>query len=373
MVKLNEILNLEILNKLIDDGFISRKIHKDYPLAILNYTPQAQYDPKLEWGVEMNLSRGLIYCIDTLEVVARPFPKFWNLGDSRHPETMPENLPDEVPIFLEKLDGSMGVLFEWEGLNHVATRGSFHSEQAEWATNWLRLNYSHLKLPKEVTLVSEIIYSENKIVVDYDFEGLVILAAINKYSGHESPRSDLKPFCTTMGLPLVKEYKTSISQALTEDEKNREGYVVTYPSTGLKVKVKFEEYCRLHKVLTGLSVHSVWELLRDGNAVTIEEWLDDSRMPVTFKTWVNGVRGQLIEKYETIHNEVKIIYENRPTLDVFMPFKESRKKMAEYFTNLENRKYSGLLFGLLDEKNIEGMIWKMIEPSGNAVYRVDGE
>jgi RNA ligase len=373
MTYLSDILDMTILANLIKEGYISQKFHRQYPLVVLNYTPQAQYDPKLVWGNEMNLCRGLVYCSDTMEVVARPFAKFWNLNDDRHPETVEANLPNETPLFLEKLDGSMGTLFAWDGLNHVATRGSFHSEQADWATNWLRSNYPRLTLPKEYTLVSEVIYSENKIVIDYDFEGLVVLGAVNIATGAERSRSELKDYCRAMGLSVVKEYRKTLSESLAENEKNREGYVLTYPSTGLKVKVKFDEYVRLHKILTGLNVRSVWELFRDGSFETIQDWLHDGRMPESFKIWVKNIWDMLTNQFDTIHWEVQHIYGGRPKLDPFMPYKESRKKMAEYFTSDDNKVYAGLLFGLLDGKNIDPMIWKMIEPSGNTVYRADGE
>lgn len=373
MTKLHDILDVAILEKLIEDGYISRKKHNEYPLFILNYTPMAQYDPKLIWGQEMNLSRGLIYHSETSEVIARPFPKFWNLNDERHPETMEANLPSDVPVMLEKLDGSMGVLFAWDGLNHVATRGSFHSEQAQWATAWLRSRFPRLSLPQADTLISEVIYAENKIVVDYDFEGLVILGSVSKETGRERSRSEMKDYCRALDLPLVKEYRKTLAEGLAENDKNREGYVVMYPSTGLKVKVKFEEYCRLHRILTGMSVRSVWELLRDGQGATIHGWLSDERMPEGFRAWVKGVMYSLIEQWEEVISAANKIYAYRPQLSQFMPYKESRKQMAMYFNNDENRKYAGLLFGLLDGKNIDLAVWKMVEPSGNATFKVDGE
>jgi RNA ligase len=374
MVQLRDILDVPVLEQLIKDGFISRKFHNEYKnLAVLNYTPAATYDPNLVWNTEMNLSRGLVYCLDGMEVVARAFSKFWNLGDTRHPETLMENLPNEIPLFLEKLDGSLGVMFSWDGLNHVATRGSFHSEQAEWATNWLRRFHPRLQLPKTHTLLSEIIYKENKIVVDYDFEGLVVLGAVNMETGKESPRADLKPYCVTMGLPLVKEYKTSLEKTLREDENNREGYVLHYPSTGLKVKVKFETYKTLHSLLTQMNPRSIWELLRDGQGDTINGWLADPIMPETFKKWVSDTANGLNKQFSDIHMKVLDIFESKPNLDPFMPYKESRKAMAAYFTKEEFRQYSGLLFACLDSKSINHMIWKMIEPSGSTTFIVEGE
>lgn len=373
MTYLNDILDINFLAQLIKDGYISRNFHNDYPLAILNYSKLAQFDEKLVWNNEMNLSRGLIYNTDTMEVVAVPFRKFWNISDSRHPETMPENLPNEIPLFLEKLDGSLGILFEWDNLNHVATRGSFHSDQAVWATNWLRTTHPNLQLPKEGTILAEILYKQNKIVIDYDFEGLVVIGAINKATTKEMNRDDLKVYCRVMELNIVQEYKKSLNTCLSEDEKNREGYVLTYPSTGIKVKVKFETYCQLHKILTNLNAHSIWELLRDEKSQTISDWLKDENMPDTFKKWVKTVWFSLIGKFENILTEANHRYVSRPMTDPFMPYKESRKIMAQYFTLEENRKYSGLLFGMLDKKNIDKSIWKMIEPTGSDVFLVDGE
>jgi RNA ligase len=214
---------------------------------------------------------------------------------------------------------------------------------------------------------------KNKIVVDYDIESLFCLGMVNHQTQKEINRLEVEKWCQTNEFPIVDKFSKTLSECIIDDRKNAEGVVLTYPSTGLKIKIKIPDYVRLHKILTGLNIRSVWELMRDGKEETINEWLTDPRMPETFKTWVKGVWLSLTEQYETIYNEVNLIYVNRPTLDQFMPYKESRKKMAEYFTQEKYRQYSGLLFGLLDNKNIETMIWKMIEPSGNVVYRADGE
>ena len=371
MKKLSEFLNVEKLESLIAEGYISRKFHNEYPLAILNYTPMAQYDPKLIWGDEMNWCRGLIYCTETNELVAIPFKKFWNINDERHPETMVENLPNEVPLFLEKLDGSMGVLFEWNHLNHVATRGSFHSDQAEWATNWLRIKYPRLSLPKDSTILAEIIYDQNKIVVDYDFEGLVILGAVNKTTGVEVPRNDVKSYCRAMGLGLVKEYKQTLAESLSEDVKNREGYVLTFPSTGIKVKVKFSTYCTLHSLLTQMNPKAIWKLKREGENEKINEYYQSELLPESFKKWLRDWDEKLTTNFNEIILKTRSLFDSKPITDIFMPYKESRKIIASYFTREENRPYSGLLFAMLDGKDISDLVWKMIEPFGTAFKAED--
>ena len=55
------------------------------------------------------------------------------------------------------------------------------------------------------------------------------------------------------------------------------------------------------------------------------------------------------------------------------PYKEGRKKMAEYFMKDEHRQYSGLLFSLLDNKDIKDSIWKMVEPKNVKTFKIEGE
>ena len=56
-------------------------------------------------------------------IVARPFKKFFNLSDGR------TDITGEYEIY-EKMDGSLGILFFYEGEWILASRGSFTSEQA---------------------------------------------------------------------------------------------------------------------------------------------------------------------------------------------------------------------------------------------------
>jgi len=148
---------------------------------IWNYTPVCQFDNI--WDEYTTVCRGLI-TNQHGEILYRPFPKFFNLGQRE--ETMLANLPAEIPQFREKLDGSLGIIYELDGLVHVATRGSFVSEQAQWATKWIQLQM-RIKpesfLPRH-TYLGEIIYPGNRIVVDYKgLSELVLLAVIDTETG----------------------------------------------------------------------------------------------------------------------------------------------------------------------------------------------
>lgn len=368
--QLSNIMDVTKLEELIRDGYISRKFSPEYPeLAILNYSQMAQFDPKLVWDRELNNSRGLIYNTETGEIIARPYPKFWNVNDERHPETMEENLPKERALCTDKLDGSMGTCFPYDGKVHVATRGSFISDQAVWATKWLRANLVG-ELPEAYTVVTEIIYDANRIVVGYDYEGLIVTGLVNIASGREADRfGDAEPWCTTHGLAIVPWFNKPLSECIKENITGFEGYVLTYPSNGLKIKVKFEEYCRLHKILTGLNPVSIWELLRDNNFETIRTWMADEKMSVNFKDWLRKWYNQLMSDWQHIHSTAITIYAVRPK-------NADRKTLAMYFTEPENQLYSRICFAMLDKKSVDEIaliIWKMVRPKAADTFRIDGE
>lgn len=157
-------------------GLVSVQSHPSLPLFIYNYTPSCQYSNA--WSPVTTQCRGLI----TDEygwVVARPFSKFMNYGQDPDVE-----FPPGDPIVSEKMDGSLGIIYSYDGEYAVATRGSFASDQAQWATDWLHKNYPFYTQPGGVTTLVEIIYPQNRIVVDYKGdEGLWLLGAIDNVTG----------------------------------------------------------------------------------------------------------------------------------------------------------------------------------------------
>lgn len=363
VVKLNLILPLELLNAHLENGVIRRQVHPKYAeLFVYGYTEKAQFDRI--WDAATNVCRGLIAAND--EVVARPFSKFHNFNTSYIPETMEENLPKEIPLVTMKLDGSLGILYLWADEWYVATRGSFASEQAVWATAWY---HEHMKSnpaswPADVTPVFEIIYSENRIVVTYEFEGLVLLGMIDNETGQELPRSDVEMWGAINNLRVVEKFDKSLADCVMENVPNEEGYVLTYPSTGLKIKIKMVEYVRLHRILTGLNPKAIWELLAKKQDSAVYSWLEDAKMPESFKAWLSGWVTRLRSQFIEIENEAKAVFAGKPG--------GSRKDEALYFTKTAKH-LTGILFKMLDGKDYADTIFDMIKPKATDTFKVEGE
>ena len=372
---LRDILPFDLFKQMLDEGVIRSQVHPLYPeLVIFNYTEKAQFDRI--WNAATNVCRGLIVVLQgpnrelhaDCVVLARPFNKFHNLNTAYVPETLEENLPTAAPPRVtQKLDGSMGILYVWDHKLWIATRGSFDSDQARWATEWLRAHVAGWAYDPEpdydCTPVFEIIYQENRIVVDYDFEGLVLLSLVGIANGIELHPNRIAAYAASNKFETVKVFDKTLAQCAAEDIPNEEGYVLTY-SNGVKVKVKFVEYLRLHRILTGLNPRSIWELLAAGSTATVDSIINDPKMPVTFVEWFRGWATQLMVKYTQLERAAQFAFDARPV-------NGNRKDNALYFAQFPALK--SVLFAMLDGKDHASIIWDRIEPAGNATFKKDGE
>lgn len=322
------------LNRLVEQGYISKRKHPVEDLYILNYTPKTQYEGL--WNETTLSCRGLIVDGDG-EIKARCFPKFFNYEeclDSVHGRLL-RNLAFTVS---EKMDGSLGILY-WVGDRpFIATRGSFESEQAVRA-NALLSKYDISSLDRSVTYLFEIIYPENRICVDYKGrEDLVFLSAYETASGSEvSPNH---PFPSAARYDLGSDF--GAIKALNID--NQEGFVVRFED-GYRFKIKFEDYVRLHSVIFSVSTRSIWNALRHG------ESLDLNDLPDEIYGWIKEVKNELTDSYSSIEQEAIRIFNEIRT--------PSRKEFASRALNYG---CSGILFRMLDGRPYEELIWKALEP-----------
>jgi hypothetical protein len=156
MKAITNVYELAELQQMVDEGYISVRQHPTAPLYIYNYTAKAQYEGV--WNHATLTCRGII--TDSAgTILGRPFAKFFNLEQL-------EQLPNEPFEVYEKLDGSLGILYWLGDEPYIATRGSFESPQAQVATQLLR-TYDLSALDRRLTYLFEIIYPENRIVVNY--------------------------------------------------------------------------------------------------------------------------------------------------------------------------------------------------------------
>lgn len=162
---------------------------------------------------------------------------------------------------------SFAIHFQYEDQDYIATKGSFVSEQAGWATKWFRDHVRSSEMIPGHSYLFEMIYPENKIVVDYgDKEELILLGVINNETGAEIPYQELLETGKRIGVSVVEavEFKSldDLYAYCKTLPANEEGFVITFHN-GLKVKVKGDEYCKIHRILshmTPLAFWNAWDL-----------------------------------------------------------------------------------------------------------------
>ena len=137
----------------------------------------------------------------------------------------------------------------------------------------------------------------------------------------------------------------------------------------MKIKVKFAEYVRLHRILTGLNPKAIWELLSEKSEDTVYLWLNDEKMPDEFKKWLSGWVNQLKAKYEDIHERAKIAFNLRPREEELGRGPLLRKAQAIYF--LKSPDLAHVCFAMLDGKEYSGTIWRQLKPKATDTFKAD--
>jgi RNA ligase len=330
---------LEKLEEKVMEGIVSKRKHPDFPLYIYNYTTKAThlYRRPYQWPSEVLEARGLILD-EAGEIIARSFKKFFNYG-----EYLPHELPPiETARYAPKHDGSLILVFKYKDQTLFASRGSFTSDQAQWAREIYKEH--PFTIVEGKTILCELIHPSNRIVCDYgDSKELRFLGSVNPENGWfkmDSESYRLNP--------------PSMEYLITNIPSGEEGFVLQYPS-GLMVKIKAEEYVRQHRLIFGLNARRAWEQYLEGKKFP-------KALPSIYRDWCAGVIRRCRREYQSRMNYltsnktmVEVMFNNKVSEEDFF------KSCAEFLVHHEDK---GLIMCLLRGKDIRDKIRKEVTPSG---------
>lgn len=348
--------HLDELNELVTKRLVSERHHRELPLAIYNYTAEAMSLGQEDWPVALQDARGLILDLDG-NIVGRPFRKFWNTALGAQ-EIFSVDAPGlEIT---EKMDGSLIIVCYYGNERIVASRGSFYSDQARWATSLLNQAWGTSRPAlSDTTHLFELIHPNNRIVLDYgQLKTLVHLASIDNNTGSRVTR-------TLPAVPRVRRYTWEEARRLALDPqgegKGHEGFVIRYPS-GLLVKLKLPEYVRLHRLIFNTSTRTIWEAMKEG--ADISKYLENT--PEDLAEWVHRYASDFRRKFDTHMDRT------REYASVFSGM--DRKDMAEA---LKGSIYLHFVAAYVDGKtgikSLENRIWKFLEPEHAVFFRREAE
>lgn len=235
------------------NALVTVDFHWSAPLVMLNYTPVAHntlHEFPKGWTKPLRQCRGIVFDFEG-ELVAKPFEKFFNYGE--HPETLAFPKKESWGV-TQKIDGHLGIIFEYKGKIYITTRGRFNSPTVKACQKMLdefvsRNDWAH-NFNREETILVEIILPETKVHVDYNGrQDFVLIGASNRNTLADYDFTNLHLISARLNLTLVDKWlghSLTELQNLMKDRKvnDQEGFVARFHS-GLRIKLKFESYIGL--------------------------------------------------------------------------------------------------------------------------------
>lgn len=239
----------DVLPHIQPDTGIIHSVHQGYSVINYVFTVDDTFSTALA-----RECRGLKFAPDGT-LIARPFHKFFNLGEKRRPEDEPW---DTGHVVLDKLDGSMihpaMVAGDMVFMTRMGMSGQ--SKQAwEMAAPEVRALCGDM-LKAGYTPIFEFTSPENRIVVAYEAPALTLLANRQMRTGAYMPHAEVEKVAARYGVPAARSFGAVDDVAgFWKDARaleGVEGYVITFED-GHRVKVKADGYVLRHKALAGLA------------------------------------------------------------------------------------------------------------------------
>lgn len=351
-------LDMDRVEEGLNNNEIFASEHPEYDLQLLKYSQQTYYD--WNWTPLSVFCRGVVIRNDGT-VVARPFHKFFN-----HEQLLEKNieLPGERPHVLHKHDGFMFTAFYYDDSWHAATTGALDGPHVERAQRWIdRADTSDW--PEDRTFIFEFLSSstEFQIVVPHDEDRAVLLAARRRSDGQEWGYDQLHSFAReqTLAIPERFEYDEQQARAMTEKlPGTQEGFVLWYPKSNVRTKIKGETYLKLHKLRSNMSPKGLHDLMTvEGNVPRAEI----AELPDEFYDEADRIAQTLERQYEQMAEQARSIY--RTVTERF----DERSDIGQ-FLQKNHPDELPMVFALIDdnEQEFKQLIYDAVEPSGDENY-----
>ena len=316
--------------------------------------------------------RSVVIDIKENRLVVTPFKKFRNLDECE--ETSIENISKRIKDakcveFSDKLDGSMQAVRYYN--DDIVMCGSTSlNPKTSWRLKdgyhmlFQRAGYIDLIMDNPLlTFIFEYISMKDAHVVVYskDQEGLYLIGIRNSVTGEEYSYKEVNRFANKYSIPTTRVFDKTLDNVIKEldDKKSNEaeGFVVNID--GYKVKIKYNDYVNMHRILSEISsVNLVIKNIADG---TFDDMI--SKVPKAYKDRVMQT-ANVVFKY--IHNtelKIKEYFDKAPKDDKkeFMLWVESN--VPNSIKAFVREKYYGREYNLI--KNRSGRYLKINEMEGD--------
>ena len=295
------------------------------------------------------LSRGKIIDLETKEIVSYPFDKFFNINEvaDTKEDVVKEHLKNNRYLYVtDKKDGSTIIVSKNNGNPLITTNGSFDNEQIDFAKKLFAKKYPKFlgEIEDGYTYIFEIIYPENRIVIDYgDEQALYMLSIRNIKTQKMLSLDEIHTVANKYGFPYPDVFSFNnlddiVHLAHTMKNANKEGWVLrigTSDGNEYMVKIKLDEYFEMHSAFDKIKLSFVYRHLLDNDlddfiAIATEE----QRKKIDEKlTIVEDIRQKI--KNETIKIAEEYLAKHNLTLETYA---DDRDKMITFVNDLLSAK-----------------------------------
>lgn len=309
------------------------------------------------------------------DLLARPFHKFFNLGERE--ETLPANVDfNQTFTILDKLDGSMIHPMIVDGQIIYCTKMGptpVAEPVQEFADNHMAIRYNDFcwaMLNYGYTPIFEWCSPQQRIVVDHKEDNLILTAIRNTRYGEYMDYRDIKIQADMFDIPVVDVFGDTIDEidAFAERVANMEadskecrseGCIVFFEG-GQMLKLKSLKYLRIHKVQELLKFEkSVWKEV-------IDQKLDDDVgfLPEDDRVWLLEFQDAFWHRVDEVAEELewKVIEFNDNHNK-----NGSQKKFAVNFVNNPDYGFKqsekGVLFAINTGRDAKEEVLKIIGTS----------
>lgn len=300
------LLNGGTLEQLTEKYAIKAKRHGAYPnLVQLKYN---QIDSPITEPLVQQCRGVILDQDDSWRIVARPFDKFFNYG-----EASAASIDWSTARVQEKLDGSLMIVYWYDGAWHVATSGTPDASgdvngAAEtfkdlfWRV-WAAKQYLTFEHTTK-TYMFELMTRHNRVVVRHLEDRLALIGIRDAVSGQEDAPVAVQNWETVRSFPL-QSFTDIEATFATLNPLEQEGYVVVDAAFN-RVKVKHPGYVAVHHMKDGFGPKRVLDVVRKGETSELlthfPEWQSDfDRVSKAF--------GKLVTDLETAyaaHNDIPL-------------------------------------------------------------------
>jgi T4 RnlA family RNA ligase len=315
--------------------------------------------------------RGIEFDLATEKLVTRKFQKFFNANEK--PETMVNTIDwSHKHWILEKADGSLASPYYNPNTELVEYHTKMGRTQVAEPINKFvdksKIDYNKFFVAcriSGITPLYEWCSRQQKIVIDYPEENLVLTAIRNNITGEYIDYDDMKYMASIYDVPVITAYeglnlKSNNLLKYVQEMNNAEGVIVRFES-GHMIKIKSSWYSKLHNSI------DLVKFEKNIVDVLINDLMDDLR-PSLIDTTREPMERFAVDFYNNISKEAKRLNE----LFEHVKANHDRKSFALEVAPMLDKSDVPLIFRIWQGDDAISVIKSLIKKNYSSQNAVDG-